>query len=458
MNSPDVSAGARIAEAKSAAAADRQTALGERVRSLRLPAEVRAHRSGSGFVPWLLCLLLAGTTGGLGYLYYQAVSRDAAPTNGAGSGEPQPLTSAQEATGSKPAAGPVAPPPSESGPIALEAKGYIVPRRQILVSPQVSGRLLKVMFEEGQRVEQNQVLAEIETTDYSAEHQRVLGLLEASKQRLRELETGNRPEEIAQAEAELAEAKAQLPQAEAQWQRNTELRQSRTIAQLEFEQSEAVYLALKKKVERLQAAVALMHKGPREERKAASRADVQQAEAELARAKWRLDNCTVRAPIAGTILRKNAEEGNIVNPVAFNGSFSLCDMADLSDLEVDLSIQERDIARVFVGQPCKVRVGSLSGSHLQRRRLAADADRRPGQRGHSRPRQTHRAGRGRRRLSEARNGRGRDFSQRTALTPPAAATKLVLLVPDFLFSARISSLVGKLASRSRWIPCSCSCS
>ena len=37
-----------------------------------------------------------------------------------------------------------------------------------------------------------------------------------------------------------------------------------------------------------------------------------------------------------------------------NGSFSLCEMADLSDLEVDLPIQERDVARVFKGQKCKI--------------------------------------------------------------------------------------------------------
>jgi multidrug resistance efflux pump len=75
----------------------------------------------------------------------------------------------------------------------------------------------------------------------------------------------------------------------------------------------------------------------------------------LAKAEWRLGNCIIRAPISGTILKKNAEEGNIVNPIAFNGSFSLCDMADLSDLEVDLTIQERDISKVFKGQKCKVR-------------------------------------------------------------------------------------------------------
>ena len=44
-----------------------------------------------------------------------------------------------------------------------------------------------------------------------------------------------------------------------------------------------------------------------------------------------------------------------MNPIAMNGSFSLCDLADLSDLEVELTIEERDISKVAVGQKCKVR-------------------------------------------------------------------------------------------------------
>jgi len=98
-----------------------------------------------------------------------------------------------------------------------------------------------------------------------------------------------------------------------------------------------------------------MREGPRAERIEAARASVQQAQAELSKAQWKLDNCSIKAPISGTILKKNAEEGNLVNPIAFNGSYSICDIADLSDLEVDLNIQERDVSRVFVGQHCKVR-------------------------------------------------------------------------------------------------------
>ena len=110
-----------------------------------------------------------------------------------------------------------------------------------------------------------------------------------------------------------------------------------------------------RRVQRLKLALKLMEEGPRIERINVARAQVGQAEAELAKAEWRLDNCIIRAPISGTILKKNAEEGSLVNPIAMQGFYSLCEMADLSDLEVDLTIQERDISKIFKDQKCKVR-------------------------------------------------------------------------------------------------------
>ena len=56
------------------------------------------------------------------------------------------------------------------------------------------------------------------------------------------------------------------------------------------------------------------------------------------------------------MLTKYAELGNLVNPLAFGGSSkAVCDMADLSDLEAELDITERDVAKVKKGMPCKVR-------------------------------------------------------------------------------------------------------
>jgi HlyD family secretion protein len=127
------------------------------------------------------------------------------------------------------------------------------------------------------------------------------------------------------------------------------------VNQQQFEVTEGQYRAMEQKVIRISKALKLWKDGPRREQIDHAKALYDQAKAELVKAEWRLSNCTIQAPISGTILKKNAEEGNIVNPIAFNGSFSLCDMADLSDLEVDLNVQETDLSRIFKGQKCIIR-------------------------------------------------------------------------------------------------------
>jgi HlyD family secretion protein len=335
--------------------ADRQ--LGDRVRSLSLAHLPEQRNLLVTLVAWMIGLAVVGV--GAWYLYGRFASP--APTD-----EP-PLPSASapaRSTNEAPHSGPSsttaagslssALPPAK-GDIVLEAKGYIVPAHQILVSPKVSGMIVTLDVEEGRRVNKGDVLAVLESIDYQADFERTKATARLARERLRELENGNRPEEINQSQAELREAEAQLVQLEAEFKRTEELRKRNANTQQEFELTQSKALAQKQRVERLQYGLKLMQLGPREERIGVAKAELSQAEADVKKAEWRLGNCTIRAPISGTILKKNAEEGNIVNPIAFNGSFSLCEMADLSDLEVDLDIQERDIAQVQVGQLCRVR-------------------------------------------------------------------------------------------------------
>ena len=320
-----------------------RTPLSERVRSLRLPHSSAPDGSGGRWFPWTLCVLLAGTTAVFGYLAFGRPEADDAAAVG-----PAGTDAGEVETGS-------AALPSEGG-IVLESKGHITPARQILVSPKVSGMVVELPIEEGQRVKQGDVLARLETDEYQADYDRAAASLSAAMHRRDELQR-YRPEEIGQARAELAEAQAQLEQLQDQWDRDQQLhkKNKNLISQQEYEASQSQFHAMERRVERLKFAYDLMEAGPRVERKKAAEAEVKQSEAELAKARWRLDNCTILAPISGTILKKNAEEGNIVNTVAFNGSFSLCEMANLADLEVELLIAERDVAKVFQGQRCKVR-------------------------------------------------------------------------------------------------------
>lgn len=341
--------------------------LRERVKSLRLSSIPPGENLGRKIVSWVLGILLLVTfIFGAGATFRWLFSPKAKLDTKAASATSTETTTTPSTSSSVSTPAPIErPQPSatvgikaEKGAIAYESKGYIVPAHQILVSPKVGGMIVSLNVEEGRRVTKGDVLAMLESTDYKADLDRSQAVVRLARERLRELETGNRPEEIHQAEEELAEAEAQLVQSEQQYRRDQDLkrRNNELVTDKELEESESRFRMQQKKVSRLGFALALMKLGPREERLGAARAELDQAIAEAAKAEWRYGNCTIRAPISGTILKKNAEEGNIVNPGAFNGSFSLCDLADLSDLEVDLSIQERDISRVFVGQKCSLSV------------------------------------------------------------------------------------------------------
>jgi multidrug resistance efflux pump len=341
--------------------------LGDRVRSLSLAHVPEQRGLLATVLPWVIGLTALGGSAWFLYGRWTApqgeeqpptlVRRVDAPANQsapASSGSRDGAT-AERTTASSPALPSSALSPPSKADIVLEAKGYIVPAHQILVSPKVNGMIVQLNIEEGRRVSKGDVLAVLESTDYQAEVQRAKAAAQFMRERLRELENGNRPEEIKRAEAEVREAEVQLVQLGSELERTRKLYESRANAQQEYDVALSKYRAQQQRVMQLQANFELMKLGPREERIAIARAEVAQADADVIKAEWRLGNCTIHAPISGTILKKNAEEGNIVNPIAFNGSFSLCEMADLSDLEVALDIQERDISRVAVGQKCRVR-------------------------------------------------------------------------------------------------------
>ena len=337
------------------------SSLADRVQSLRLPPQ-GSGSSGSATLPWFLTLILAGA---VAYLLWVGnplspkpvdPDADAVATNESKESTESKADSASAATATGATASATGFGQTvAAGEIALESKGYIIPEQQILVSPQVSGRVLELNFEAGQRVEKGFVLAGLDNTEDQAEFERVQAQLDSSKESLAELREGSRPDEIKQSKADLAEAQTNLDQAEKDFGRKKDLAAKGIATTQEVETAESQYQALRQRVERLTATSQLMVDGPRRERKRGAEAQVRQIEAELRRAKWRLDNCIITSPISGIILKKNAELGNLVNPIAFNGSFSLCDVADLSKLEVELTIQERDISKVFKGQVCKVR-------------------------------------------------------------------------------------------------------
>jgi RND family efflux transporter MFP subunit len=164
----------------------------------------------------------------------------------------------------------------------LEKKGYLVPVRTVIVTPEVSGRITMLQCEEGTDVKKGDVLGQIDATTYRLDHRRAEALVERAAAR--------------------------------------------------YEDSVR-----------------------RKEGVQGARAELLLAEAERDKAKYLLDQTKVRAPFDGTIIVKKAEEGAIVDRSHFAGYTALCEMADLSRLEVEIWVEERDSRLVSVGQKCEVR-------------------------------------------------------------------------------------------------------
>jgi multidrug resistance efflux pump len=320
--------------------------LADRVRSLKLGDHTTRQRQRSGgWLPWLLCLAFAGAAGYFAWVAYGTAIVNAAKNDSAAgeSGTTSTTSSAPSAPGAI----------ASSGDIVLDSKGNLVPAHQIQISPKVGGLIMRLTFKEGDVVQKGAILAELETTDYKADYDRAHAAVLMARAKYEEMANGSREEEIAQAEAALKEAEESRRQLIDEVSR---LRQAGAAASAdEMVKTRSKLLQAEQKVEQLRQSHKLMAIGQRYERIDAALAELLQAKADRAKAKWRLDNCTLRAPVTGTILTKIAEEGNIVNQMAMNLKGSICDMADLSDMEVDLKIQERDISKVEVGQKCWVR-------------------------------------------------------------------------------------------------------
>jgi multidrug resistance efflux pump len=326
---------------------DGNTTLSDRVRSLRLGNRPQARKS-SPVLPWAVCVILLGMTAAFGYRAYRvqptvvvdpsALSADSAVRTSTGSSTELPTSKV-----------------ADTGTVVLQAKGYVTPISLVQVSPKVGGQLVWIdrRFEEGNIFRRGDPLAEIEMIDYLSDYEQARHSYLASVQHYEEQKC-YRPEEVKQALADLDESRRTMTQLKLDLERNRKLTPGLALATKDMEVSQFSYESMAARVNKLTYAYKLMELGPRKEKQLAAQADMRQARAVLDKAEWKLDNCVIRAPISGTILTKKAELGNIVNPSAFSSgiSASLCEMADLRRLEIDLSIQERDVANVHKLQRC----------------------------------------------------------------------------------------------------------
>jgi HlyD family secretion protein len=230
---------------------------------------------------------------------------------------------------------------TDTGPAAtLVASGYVAPAHQVEVGTKVMGKVAWIGVEKGDRVRQGQVLVRLEDDEYRARVASARGALATAEANLQQLRNGSRPEEIARAQAEMEGARTT-------YERVRQLVAARVYSQQQLDDAKAQYDVALKNYE-------LAKLGPRQEAIDQARAAVTQAQGDLAYAQTQLDATQITAPIAGTILDRVVETGELVTTM-FTGDRGaksyVVSLANLSDIRVELDVNESDFGRVSMGQP-----------------------------------------------------------------------------------------------------------
>jgi RND family efflux transporter MFP subunit len=197
------------------------------------------------------------------------------------------------------------------GRSVLDASGYVTARREATVSSKVTGKVVEVLFEEGMKVKEGQVLARLDDTNVRTS----LDLAAA---------------QLASARAALAETEAQLKNANQEFQRATELVKQHIDSQSDLDLAESNAKALSAHL-------------------AQQKLDVVVAERQVDVWQQQLDDLTIRAPFAGVITTKDSQPGEMISPVSAGGGYTrtgIGTVVDMSSLEIEIDVNESYIHRV----------------------------------------------------------------------------------------------------------------
>ncbi|MCF8331491.1 MAG: efflux RND transporter periplasmic adaptor subunit [Bacteroidales bacterium] len=205
----------------------------------------------------------------------------------------------------------------------VNANGKVQPETEVIITADVSGEIIELYVNEGDRIEKSDSLLRINPDIYQAAMDRQEAALNTSKANL------------ANAKARLAQVKAQLLNTKSTYERNKKLFEQDVISQAEYDKTYSAYESAKAEV---QAA---------EQNVLAAEYSVKSSRASLKEARDNLRKTTVFAPMSGTVSRLNKEEGERISGASqFSAGTEIMRIADLENMEVKVDVSESNIILV----------------------------------------------------------------------------------------------------------------
>jgi RND family efflux transporter MFP subunit len=211
----------------------------------------------------------------------------------------------------------------------LNASGYVVAQRKAAVASKVTGRIVSLSVEEGNRVKKGEIIARLENEDVLASKKQAEANLNVARYNLEQV-------------------KAELDDAMLSFNRMKDLYKQGFVSKANYDAAEARY---KKAIAAVEAAEASVKAGT----------------AALKAAEVALEYTLIRAPFDAVVLTKNADIGDIVTPIgaAADAKAAVVTIADMGSLQVEVDVSESNIHQVRAGQPCEILLDALPESRFR---------------------------------------------------------------------------------------------
>jgi HlyD family secretion protein len=245
--------------------------------------------------------------------------------------------------------------------IVVAETGRIQPLTKVDVKSKVAGQVLAIRVKEGQTVKRGDVLLELDSTDFK----RTLAQAEADRAMIQaELDAllaGSRREDLSEARAMLAQAQSRAKRAAEDRARAAKALEAGSLTPREWDAARAESTQADAEVRAYESKLARLAAGARPEEIAQARARLRKAEVAVASARDQLAYTVIKAPIAGTVIHRGIEVGEMVTPgVSETGDRKpLLTVADLSKLVVESEINQIDVGKLSLGQNVSIRVDTL---------------------------------------------------------------------------------------------------
>ena len=224
----------------------------------------------------------------------------------------------------------------------IGATGKIVPRTEVMVGSEVSGRLLDVLVDFNSDVKKGQVLAIIDPTNFENRVEQLAG-------RIRSAEA-----DIEVQKARIRSAEVSLGQARLNKNRRLDLFAQQAVSEVQKEQAERDVGVAEANLDLSQAQLE------------SQRASLAQVQAEMRTARENLARATITSPIDGVIIERKVDPGQTVQ-ASFNAPELFTIAADLSEIMVEARIVESDVAGLNKGDTAKFTVDAYPDKTIEGR-------------------------------------------------------------------------------------------